>query len=767
MNTGAVQSRLLWSICSMKSGILLYILCVVSLHSLGSNCSGSKSPLYLLSLLPYPDPRPLFQPSWDEGPTLFLAEQLAVEHINQRNDILQNHTIVLIQGDSGCNIEQKALLAFVDQLIHSRHPIAGVVGPGCSTSAAAVSPLIGHDEVALINIHIAGSLQLANRMRYPNSFSTLDSTEVFVKAAVALITHNQWTQVAALYDESRVYYYTTLLEFERQIKQLPSSRLAFSSAVYNTFLPLQIIKREFLRIIFLFVGPDFLSKVFCLAHHWGLTYPFYQWVIISRTAEEITATSLVYQGKTYSCSTMDIKQVVNGSIIIHYQLETVLEDSTSLAGVSYNDFVEQYLQKIDEYNAQSSEENTIAPSFWVASYYDAVWALALALNNSLEELRLSNLSLAGYHYGQSDITRIIKGALLNLSFHGLSGLISFKRHDGYTSRAVNIYQIWNKQATLVAYYFNGKITHVGQAHCIHSNFEQIPVAAVSPELAVLALIAVGAALLLTVLVNILTVRYRKYSSVKATSPQLTYIAFAGCYLTILAEVMYTVSMAFTKNPDTRCIPNYIWRGAIHLGFTLILGTISTRAWRLYRIFVYFRNPGKLLSNKALVSVITALIVVDVIIITAWFIADPLKPVGKSREVDTSTTTDTQPHIITRVKCTQEHSLVWLASLMGYNQLLTTAALWITLKSRHIPNKLFKTSSLSLLVYMVSLVTGVGHSLYIVLSIRDDPISEFVILSTVIITVTYLTIFLLFLPPLIPLIYQKFPLSKNILLCHRA
>ena len=751
----------------MKSGVLLYTLCVVSLHSFGSNCSGNKSPLYFLSLLPYPDPQPQFQPSWDEGPTLFLAEQLAVEHINQRNDILQNHTIALIQGDSGCNIEQKALLAFVDQLVHSRHLIAGVVGPGCSTSAAAVSPLIGHSEIALINIHIAGSLQLANRRRYPNSFSTLDSTEVFVKAALALITHNQWTQVAALYDESRVYYYTTLLEFERQIKQLSSSRLAFSSAVYNTFLPLQIIKKELFRIIFLFVGPDFLSKVFCLAHHWGLTYPSYQWVIISRTAEEITATSLAYQGKIYSCSTSDIKQVTNGSIIIHYQLKPVV-DSPSLAGISYNDFLAQYLQKIDEYNnTQNSTENTISPSFWVASYYDAVWALALALNNSLQALELSNLSIAGYHYGQPNVTSIIKDTLLNLSFHGLSGLISFKSHDGYTSRAVNVYQIWDKQAALVAYFLNENITHIGQAHYIPSNYEEIPVAAVSPGLAVLALIAVGVALLLTLLANIFTVRYRNFSSVKATSPQLTYIAFVGCYLTILAEVMYTVSMAFTKNSNTWCIPNYIWRGAVHLGFTLILGTISTRAWRLYRIFVYFRNPGKLLSNKALVSVIIALILIDVIIITAWFIAEPLKPVVVKSEVDTSTTTDTQPHIVILVKCTQKHSLAWLGSLMGYNQFLMTAALWITLRSKHIRNKLFKASSLSLLVYTMSLVTGVGHPLYIVLSIRDDPTSEFVILSTVIITVTYLTILLLFLPPLIPLIYQKFPLSKKIILCHRA
>ena len=93
-----------------------------------------------------------------------LAEQLAVDHINQRNDVLSNYSLRLVAGDSGCNLERKAVIAFVDYIVHGNEKhIAGVIGPGCSRSAAAISPLMWCNEIDLINIHIAGSLILGDR----------------------------------------------------------------------------------------------------------------------------------------------------------------------------------------------------------------------------------------------------------------------------------------------------------------------------------------------------------------------------------------------------------------------------------------------------------------------------------------------------------------------------------------------------------------------------------------------------------------------------
>ena len=58
--------------------------------------TSQKDKLYLLTLLPYPDSKPTLQPSWPEGPSILPAIELAVEHINNKTDILAQYKLDLI-----------------------------------------------------------------------------------------------------------------------------------------------------------------------------------------------------------------------------------------------------------------------------------------------------------------------------------------------------------------------------------------------------------------------------------------------------------------------------------------------------------------------------------------------------------------------------------------------------------------------------------------------------------------------------------------------
>lgn len=715
-----------------------------------------KHTLYFLSLLPYPDTQPQYQPSWDEGPSLIIAQQLAIDHINSRSDVLSNYTLSLIAGDSGCNLHTKAYLSVVKHIVHkSEESIAGIVGPGCSTSAAAVSPLMWRNGIDLINIHGAGSLLLSDRQRYKNSFGTLDSTEVFVNASLSLITQNEWSRIATLYDPSRLYYYTTQQEFHNRIAGI--TELDYTSAVYDTFLPLEVIKQQYIRIIFLFVGPDFLSKIFCLAYHMDMYFPLYQWIIISRTAEEITSTSFVYGGQRYSCDTNQISLASTKAIIVHYQLAAWNSSHLTDVGLSYNDFLEEYAKRVDVFNVNNVQH--INSSFWAAAFYDAVWALALGFNDSLEELQRNNLSLEMYARANPNITSIIKKSILNLKFNGMSGLINFKQSDGYTRRAVEFYQINNKVSTLVASYSNERgIIQLPNtsAEYIESSFTDIFIPPVMQSVVAIVIFTVAIALLLTLTLNVLIIVHAKFKTVKAASPNLLHVAFAGCYIIIITEFLLCMSATTVHNSKISCLPDYIWRGVVHIGLTLIISIVITRTWRIYRIFIHFRNPGQMLSNKSLVCFVTALVMVDIVVIIVWVLEDPLNPSITSYIIE-----DPHPQIAKYGVCSQQYPLAWFGSLLCYNYLLMLVALWITLKCRHIRSKQFRTRSLSSLIYMVSLVTGVGFPLYIVLNISQKHTAEFITLAFVLVIVVYLTIFLLFLPPLLPIIRNKYMHSCSI------
>ena len=76
--------------------------------------------------------------------------------------------------------------------------------------------------------------------------------------------------------------------------------------------------------------------------------------------------------------------------------------------------------------------------------YNEVWALALALNKSLQDLKSRGFHLFDYEYNNSEITSIIESHLKDVSFSGTLGTVTFDKHREVTTR-VGIYQIRNNQ----------------------------------------------------------------------------------------------------------------------------------------------------------------------------------------------------------------------------------------------------------------------------------------------------------------------------------
>ena len=138
----------------------------------------------LLTILPYPVQHPdsvSLRPYWDGGLAVLPAAQLAVEHVNQDPNTLPGYRVELLNVDGGCNVFSRALTNFVEQ-VHSGIPIAGVIGPGCSDSALAISPILGRPEISLPNIHLATSSLLQNRTQYPNTYGILSSSFTLINA---------------------------------------------------------------------------------------------------------------------------------------------------------------------------------------------------------------------------------------------------------------------------------------------------------------------------------------------------------------------------------------------------------------------------------------------------------------------------------------------------------------------------------------------------------------------------------------------------------
>ena len=102
----------------------------------------------------------------------------------------------------------------------------------------------------------------------------------------------------------------------------------------------------------------------------------------------------------------------------------------------------KYLPEVERHYNQSISTDLIYSSI----LYDQVWALALAINGSLPELKNRNLS--NYGIGQRQITGVIEKHLAKLDFQGASGRILFNNKRGMQA-TVDIYQINGSREVLI------------------------------------------------------------------------------------------------------------------------------------------------------------------------------------------------------------------------------------------------------------------------------------------------------------------------------
>jgi gamma-aminobutyric acid type B receptor len=124
-------------------------------------------------------------------------------------------------------------------------------------------------------------------------------------------------------------------------------------------------------------------------------------------------------------------------------------------------------------------------------------------------------------------------------------------------------------------------------------------------------------LALIVAVHILTLLYNKFSYIRASSYRVGQLTFIGCYMIVLCLLCFTlqkISSTPVISTTTLCVIQ-VW--SLSLGFTLILGTVAAKTWRLYRIFCHLRKPGKLLHDWVLIVVVFVLATVDVVLCSVW------------------------------------------------------------------------------------------------------------------------------------------------------
>ena len=683
--------------------------------------------LYLLSLLSYFDnDTSSLQPRTD-GAAIIAGAELAVAEINNRSDLLENYRLELIPANDGCIFSWKSVISLIDNLYYGGKQIVGIIGPECSDAAKAVASLTGKPEIALINVHLGSAPELADRSLYPYSFGINPSTINRIDSMLALFAYNNWTHAAVLYSADMLVNYNSFLLFQEKLNG--AVNLSFVSPATTDYIPLEALRATYARVIVSFLRADTLQRTLCLAYHMGMTYPKYQWILFAYPLEQIR---FAYYGKSYTCNNSAILDSFNHS----------LSFSTDI----YSQPIPKFTQLSDRYVRGICDNDPDC-----LALFDAVWAFAVSLNNSIEPFQRNGLSLSNYTYGKEKYTQIIQQQMYGLNFTGVAGgLITFNQHDGYISSALTqVFEITPPENIVATYSgFDGIQVHHSTAVFVSTNFEEVHIL-VSLPLAAVFIVVDAIAALLVLGIHFVNTAYRNHKAIKASSTRLNHFAYTGCYLILLATLMYTITETFRVNIRAKSVLCNAFPWALSIGLTLVFGTVTAKTWRLYYIF---KNSSKLkksyhfMMSDAVLSVLIIVLVTLVIgLCTAWTIYDPYQ-----RNVKQTLLPSGDTLIITREEfCSCKFQVQWIAAIIAFQTVFIVLLVFFAFSTRRIKKKEFQTQSIIVLAYFLTLISVVGGVIYLITVVVKSGVNVSYGILSILLTVTvYLCAFLLFLPPVL-------------------
>jgi len=492
-----------------------------------------------------------------------------------------------------------------------------------------------------------------------------------------------------------------------------------------------------------------------MAYHEGLVYPTYQWVFTERVISDFVDISFSYNDQKYTCSAAEMMNIaVNGSISFIPDLITTKDDNTTVSGQPYKEYLHNYEEK-----AKMKDVHT---TFWANPYYDSIWALALALNSSLQDLKKRNFSLTEYWRGRPDITDIIVHHMYQLDFEGISGRIKFEQETGFNNRTLIAYQFINESEEKAGIYSSGNLVLYSQAEFVRGEFES-RYDRVAIPIAVVFLFLVIITLPLTIMAQTINIIKSEYKTIKASSPRINHFGFVGYYLLVLSIIFHTITVTLWLSDSTQSVFCNIVPWLMSIGLSLVLGTVCFKTWRIYHIFHISDKLIRLNIKKHGLQVyihkdyFLALIIllqplVDILICTLWIVIDP----SISEEIHVFQYEGDFPVVMHQKVCHSKLIPYWLIAFCSHKFLIMLFSLVFAILGRKVHRKRFQMRNVTILVYLLSIDCGLGIPLDIIFAfvLQVNINIPYFLLCTTLAVILYLCLILLFLPPLCPLLKER-------------
>uniref|UniRef100_A0A8C7H269 Gamma-aminobutyric acid type B receptor subunit 1 n=1 Tax=Oncorhynchus kisutch TaxID=8019 RepID=A0A8C7H269_ONCKI len=674
----AVIGKSLRQLSSVASGYIA-LRASLTLLLLSWPCpSLGKKKLYIGALFP-------MSGGWPGGQACLPSAQMALDLVNNRTDILPDYELELIYYDSMCDPGESTKLLY--DLLYTE-PIKTVLMPGCSSVSTLVAEAARMWNLIVLS-YGSSSPALSNRNRFPTFFRTHPSATLHNPTRVRLFQKWKWTKIATIQQTTEVFT-STLDDLEQRVKEAGIEISVRQSFLTDPAVAVKNLKRQDARIIVGLFYETEARKVFCEVFKEKLYGKKYVWFLIGWYADNW----FKIKDPSINCTIENMTEAVEG----HVTTEIVMLNPETIRGASNltsQEFLGALMNRLGGKNPEETGGFQEAPLA-----YDAVWALALALNKTVAPLKAKGRRLEDFNYNNHDITAEIYRALNTSSFEGVSGHVVF---DAQGSRMA---------MTLIEQLQGGSYKKIGYYDSSQKNLSW----------------------------------FGNDVYIQNSQPYLNNMTAVGCMMALAAVFPLGIDGHHIHRSQFPVVCQFrLW--LLGLGFSLAYGSMFTKIWWVHNLFTKKeekKEKRKHLEPWKLYATVGVLLAIDVLSLMIWQIVDPLHiTVEKFTREAPKGDLDVliQPLL---EHCTSEKMNTWLGVVYGYKGLLLLLGIFLAYETKSVSTeKINDHRAVGMAIYNVAVLCMITAPVTMILTSQQD--ASFAFAALAIVFSVYITLVVLFVP----------------------
>ncbi|XP_070569567.1 gamma-aminobutyric acid type B receptor subunit 1-like [Ptychodera flava] len=684
--------------------------------------SDDRTALNLLGLFP------VNTHSWAGGESTLPATELAIAHVNERHDLLPGYKLTMTWGDSKC--EEGEAVDAVYRLLYREPTKIIVFGPGCSPCCQAVAGSIRH--WGLLQISYGCSVpSLSDKTQYP-TFTRIRPPDTSQNIArVSLLQYFDWNKVAILHENLDLFT-ETLSDMSHMMNERGMKVVSSEPIHDDPRQPLEKIKNKGARIIIAFFYTPLALRVFCEAYKLHMIGSKYAWFI--QGWYEDTWIDDTWRDGVVDCTKEQIAESIEGAFSVFTFDINPVRNEPGISGMTPNEYLDLY----DEYVNYTTESLTGYKLSGAA--YDAVWAIALALNDTKNKLEAveGDMRLENFTYGDQEFGDMLMDSMSSVEFDGVYGKIKFtetgdvltdfklQQYQGGVNVNIGIFRTATEELDFhpdVPIIWKGDGPPVAE---LTTNYviQKVPVYLYS----IMSLLA-SLGILCSVVFLSLNIKFRHKRIIKMSSPNINNIILCGCILTYMSVLSADIE-------DSSIDALSSWKASIYvllLGFSTAYGALFSKTWRVHVIFTNVKLRRKVVKDGQLVALVLIFIAIDIITIVFWETLDPVRVVVTDLNRLPEEIGD-RIYIYQFESCESTYMSYWLGVIYSTKALMLLFGVFLAWETRKVSITVLNDSRhIGMCIYNVVILSSVGAPVAYVLRYQTDIAyvikSVFVILGT--------------------------------------